>query len=68
MDQRTTKALEKIERAQRLVARAAEDICSVAALADEWQATLELHDQIKAHWHRVSSRVDEIAREPWREP
>jgi hypothetical protein len=55
-DPRVQTALETIEEAQRLLSQAAEDLCSVEGFADEWRATLQVYETLKAHWYAVANR------------
>lgn len=55
-EQKVIDALEKLQDAQTLVLKAAEDLCPVSGLGREWTATRRLYDQVKQHWHRVNTR------------
>jgi len=61
-DPRVENALEKVEEAQRLLDKAAQDLCSVDGYAAEWKATCELYQKVKEHWHEVDARRGELAR------
>lgn len=51
------RSLELIEHvAQASLLDAARAICDVPGMADEYFATLELYDQVKAHWHRIDRK------------
>lgn len=46
-------ALDLINRAQDAVLEAAGELSGVHGFADQWKLVCDLHDQIKADWHRV---------------
>ena len=49
-------ALEKIERARRLIDAAGQDLHGVSGFADEWSALKKLQNEIKAVWNLVNRR------------
>ena len=53
-------ALDLLEKAQNLVNTAAQEICSVNGLSDEWTTLCQLHDNIKAHWHELEDGSEKI--------
>lgn len=56
-------ALDLINRAQDAVLEAARELSGVPGFADQWKIVCDLHDQIKADWHRVEqARQTEQAR------
>jgi hypothetical protein len=50
------KSLDTIEAAQQLILSAAQDLCPIPGMANEWTAICKLHDVVKAKWHRVNAR------------
>ena len=56
MDPRIQQALELIETAQSLMLEAAQTLCPVDGLANEWSATGAMYEKIKQHWHKVNNR------------
>ncbi len=60
MDPKLRSALEKIERAQKLVNEAGEDLCSIEGYGDQWTEVCKLHDSVKATWHQVDDRREEL--------
>ena len=53
-------ALDKLERAQRLVNDAGEDLCSVEGYSDEWSDLIGLYQTVKDHWNAVNKRREEL--------
>lgn len=55
-------ALERIEEAQRELARAAEALCGVRGLAPEHSELTRLYFKVQDFWHKVSARAAARAR------
>ena len=53
-------ALRELETAQNHVRNAAEALCPVRGLSDEYGATWELHDAIRKHWNQVENGLLKI--------
>ena len=62
-DQKILSALDKLERAQRLVNDAGEDLCSVESYSDQWSDITSLYQAVKDHWHSVNKRREELLRQ-----
>jgi len=54
-------ALEAIEQAQRLIARAAQELCDVSGMASEWRRLGSLHGQVKRAWYAVRGKADHLS-------
>lgn len=54
-------ALEAIEQAQRLIDRAARELCDVSGMASEWRRLGALHGQVKRAWYAVQGRADHLS-------
>ena len=47
-------ALDATQQAQRLIDHAAQHICSIPGLSDQWSELVALHSQIKKQWHSLA--------------
>ncbi len=59
-EERVTMALAHLSEAQRLVDRAAQQLCSVNGLAPEWQRLCLLLNGVKRHWRAISRKTDRL--------
>lgn len=50
-------ALDHLQRAQRLVDLAAQELCPVPGLADEWEDLRDLYHEIRNHWCNVEGHL-----------
>lgn len=60
---RVTAALALIEKAQRAINLAQEQLSPVLAFSEEWTDTGKLYDTIKDHWKAVNARFDAMLRD-----
>lgn len=54
-------ALEAMEQAQRLIDRAARELCDVSGMASEWRRLGALHGQVKRAWYAVLGKADHLS-------
>lgn len=54
--ERIRASLDTIQEAQHLIDLAAQYLCSVDGFADEWSASHQVYDAVKAYWYLVERR------------
>jgi hypothetical protein len=55
---RIERALDHIEAAQNYLEDACQQLCPIVGLAKEWQQLGELHEKVKAFWHKLNDRTN----------
>lgn len=58
---RVSAALDAIEHAQRLLDRAAKELCDVSGMAYEWRRLGAVHGQVKRAWYAVRGKADHLS-------
>lgn len=61
-DPRVQAALDNIQEAQRLLAKAGEELSAVDGFANEWQRISQLYGELRSLWHEVEDRRGFLAR------
>jgi hypothetical protein len=58
---RVSAALDLIEHAQRLLDRAAQELCDVGGMAPEWRRIGAVHGAVTRAWYAVRGKADRLA-------
>ena len=58
--QKFQQALDLLQKSQYQVDEAAQKICSIPGLSDEWTKLCNLHDTIKKRWHELDTAYNKI--------
>jgi hypothetical protein len=62
--ERVLLALDEIERAQRLLADAAEKLCPIPYLGPEWDKVRALYFQVRDCWHAIDDKLPFLSAKP----